>query len=263
MSSVPTRHHINGSPEEIAAFHRDDSLRLEMVTVCVGQDDILEVTLTQNHSLFDSVIVVTSHDDRRTHDLCRRFHGVQLVITDLFQKNGRGFNKGAAINAGFNYFQYHGWRCFMDADIIPDASIRRYLFNHTALDRACVYGADRVNVVGEDEINALLNPIHPRHKQIRGHQHRPTYSRYMDPIEDYCPIGFFQLWHCSHHKRYPYSRGTAAHDDTMFSAQWPRHNRRLLPTAVCHHLCVTDPQLGENWDGVRRTRRLDLTKIKS
>ena len=38
-------------------------------------------------------------------------YGATMVQTDLFKKHGRNFNKGAAINAGFNYFNFSGGAC--------------------------------------------------------------------------------------------------------------------------------------------------------
>lgn len=232
-----------------------DCLRLEAVTVCVGFDDLLDISLGLNHPHLDTQIVVTSHDDAKTHK-CARKHGAVLVVTDLFKKNERTFNKGAAINAGFNYFQYRGWRLHLDADIVLPSNARRLLYNHTPLDKNCIYGADRTNVVGKDEIAALRNPDHPKNRLVREHLHRPIYRRYMHPLDDYCPIGYFQLWHASKHKSYPYSLGTAAHDDTMFSAQWPREDRLHLTTLIVHHLCPKAPKVGENWDGDRKQPRL-------
>src|SRR5207244_10492182 len=49
-----------------------ESLRLEAVTVCVGFDDILDVTLALNHPHLDTMIVVTSHDDKRTHHVAHK-----------------------------------------------------------------------------------------------------------------------------------------------------------------------------------------------
>ncbi|HZJ14336.1 MAG TPA: hypothetical protein VFD27_04765, partial [Chthoniobacteraceae bacterium] len=68
-------------------------------------------------------------------------------------------------------------------------------------------------------------------------------------------VGFFQLWHATCLKAYPWSLGTAAHDDVMFAAEWPCSHRRHLPTVLCYHLCARSPRLGENWDGNRRQPR--------
>jgi hypothetical protein len=233
-------------------------IKIEVVIVCVGFDEILDITLTYNHGHFDTVIVVTTHADQATHAVANK-HGAILVQSDLFYKNGRKFNKGAAINAGFNRFQYYGWRMVLDADILLPATFRRLLLNHTHLDTNSIYGADRVDIVGPAELrrlqaalaatpqhswNAFVNPTHPR----------PASPRYLDRLHGYVPIGFFQLWHATCQKEYPWSLGTAAHDDVAFATQWPENSRRLLPSMFCYHLCAEEPKLGENWEGRRQPR---------
>jgi hypothetical protein len=235
--------------------NESDSLRLEAVTTCVGFDDMLDATLTHNHPHLDTMIVVTSHDDKRTHAVARK-HGAVLVQTDLFKKNGRKFNKGAAINSGFGRFQYHGWRLHLDCDIIVPDNFRRLLFNHTHLDPACIYGADRINVIGHDELSRLrFSAQQHTHGCLVGAD-GSIGARYSDTLRGYVPLGFFQLWHASAHKDYPWSLGTAAHDDVMFAEQWAREHRRHLPTLICYHLCGAPPKWGENWDGQRRQPRL-------
>ena len=163
------------------ADYNADSLRLEAVVVSVGFDDLLAKSLSHNTKHLDTTIVVTSHDDVATQNVARD-HGAIVVVTDLFEKNGRNFNKGAAINAGFGHFQYHGWRMCLDADIVLPDNFRRVLFNHTTLDRSCIYGCDRIDVIG-DEIDTLHTKkqslagyaIHPAHDG-------PTAARYHDNL---------------------------------------------------------------------------------
>jgi hypothetical protein len=220
---------------------------------------MLDATLSHNHAHLDTAIVVTGHEDRRTHAVARK-HGALLIQTDLFKKNGRSFNKGAAINAGFDMFQYRGWRMHLDADIMLPDNFRRVMFNHSALDTKCIYGCDRVDIIGREEHRRLLQrlrdePQNAHSAFIHPGHHRPTGHRYVDPLRGYCPIGYFQLWHARAHKAYPYSLGGAAHDDVIFSGQWSAGHRRLLPTAFCYHLCARPPQWGENWDGNRKQPR--------
>ncbi len=233
-----------------------DSLRLEAVTVCVGFDDLLDATLALNTAHVDHFIVVTSHADVATQAVARK-HSATCVQTDLFQKNGRHFNKGAAINAGFDYFQYHGWRLHLDSDIALPDNFRRVLFNHTHLEQSCIYGADRLDVIGLDALDAARRQPQHAHACLVDPQPRSLCARYVDPLRGYCPIGFFQLWHARAHKQYPWSLGSAAHDDVMFSAAWPHACRRLLPSVIVQHLCAAPPQWGENWEGQRRQPRVD------
>lgn len=242
-----------------------ESLRLELVTCSVGFDDLLDITLGFNMPHVDSMIVVTSHEDRKTQQVANK-HGAICVPTDLFQKNGRNFNKGAAINAGFNYFQYRGWRMHLDADIALPCNFRRILFNHSHLETQCLYGMDRFDVVGKENINQLrslwqenpqhrlrflMDPTHDRHPAIGAFG-----GRLVGALGGYTPLGFAQLFHCTQQKQYPYSLGNAAHDDTMWSSLWKECNRRLLPSVCVYHLCPEPPQWGHNWEG-RKQIRLD------
>lgn len=239
---------------------RGENLRLEIVTTCVGFDDILDATLTKNHSHADTYIVVTTHADKKTQK-CARKHSAMCVTTDLFFKNGRNFNKGAAINAGFDYFQYFGWRMHLDSDIVLPDNFRRVLFNHSHLETSCIYGADRFNVIGNPAIKKFMNSTDNQHKHrllVGENCHDNNLGHRLDcSLRGYLPLGFFQLWHHSCQKPYPYSLGTAAHDDMMFSALWPEANRRHLPTAICYHLCPSQPIVGQNWDGNRKIARLE------
>jgi glycosyltransferase involved in cell wall biosynthesis len=257
---------INGATPSVYEL---ESRRLEIVTTCVGFDDMLDLTLGLNHAHADHFIVVTSHEDRATQQVCLK-HSATCVQTDLFKKNGRSFNKGAAINAGFDYFQFHGWRLHLDCDIALPDKFNQTLFNHSHLEMDCLYGAYRVDVVGKKGIEALLNARvkYPQHAYLSGvspvhggavFSGSPSASsaRYVDKLRGYCPIGFFQLWHASQQRPYPYSLGTAAHDDVMFAASWPESKRRLLPSVFTYHVCATPPYYGQNWDGRRRMGRID------
>jgi glycosyltransferase involved in cell wall biosynthesis len=234
------------------ASYSADALRLEGVTVSVGFSDLLEEVLKRNHAHFDQLIVVTSHADTATQQVARKY-GTTVVVTDLFNKNGRSFNKGAAINAGFDYFQYYGWRIHLDSDIILPDNFRRVIFNHTSLEQDCLYGADRVNIIGSSGL-AALDAHNPQHMlgMMLNDTPGPIGHRWVDNLRGYCPLGFFQLYHSSKQRPYPYSLGTAAHDDLMFSALWPQAKRLHLPSVVCYHLCSKQPVIGENWDGNRK-----------
>ena len=163
-----------------------ESLRLEAVTACVGFDDMLDVTLELNHPHLDTMIVVTSHEDRRTQQVAQK-HGAICVQTDLFRKNGRRFNKGAAINSGMARWQYHGWRLHVDSDIALPDNFRRVLFNHTHLDENCIYGADRVDVIGLNELQTIRGhgPQHSHSAFVAHGGHRGLSPRYVDPLRGY------------------------------------------------------------------------------
>ncbi len=236
-----------------------ECLRLEFVTTCVGFDEILDFTLGFNHGQVDTVIVVTSHEDKATQGVCKK-HGAICVQTDLFRKNGRKFNKGAAINSGLSRFQYHGWRMHLDCDIVLPDSFRRLLFNHTHLDVDCLYGCDRVNVYSKQQLRDAMGGCGHPHGQQHIHsaviKESPNLgARYVDHLHGYVPLGFFQLWNARNQHSYPYSLGTAEHDDLMFATQWPVSQRRHLPSAIVYHVDPAGGHWGLNWEG-RKSPRL-------
>jgi hypothetical protein len=180
-----------------------EALRLEVVTTCVGFDDFLDETLAYNHGQVDTMIVVTTHQDWKTQGVARK-HGALCVQTDLFFKNGRQFNKGAAINSGFDYFQYHGWRMHLDCDIALPANFRRMLFNHTHLDQSCLYGADRFDVIGSQSLGKV-GIQHSHGLFVNAPTAASMSHRMIRTLNGYEPLGYFQLWHASCQKAYPYS----------------------------------------------------------
>jgi glycosyltransferase involved in cell wall biosynthesis len=245
------------TPEQI----KNDWLRLEYVTTCVGFDDLLDLTLARNIGQFDTVIVVTSHEDHKTQS-CVRKHGATLVLSDLFKKDGRTFNKGAAINDGFNYFRFYGWRCFLDSDILLPAGFRQRLYNHEELVQYCLYGVDRMDVNGKEAIQKLLES----HGFERQHMHGCLLGatagelshRYTQQLSGPGVLGYFAMWNASCQKPYPYSLGTAQHDDIAWSNLWPRGQRRHITSSLVYHLHPGNytPIIGQNWDGNRRMPRL-------
>jgi hypothetical protein len=257
-----------GRVEATLDQYEQDANKLEIVTVCVGFDDILKITLAHNHRHTDNFIVVTNHHDKATQRLCQEF-SVRCVQTDLFHKNNRPFNKGAGINPGFGHFQFHGWRLHIDADILLPDNFRRLLFNHTHLEQDCIYGADRFDVIGMDGVNKLRaaeynTPQHMHHSglspvyggKVYSEQPSASSARYISDLYGYVPIGFFQMWHASHQRPYPHSIGTAAQDDVLFGASWPLAKRRLLPSVFCAHVAPVPPFFSQNWSG-RGAPRMD------
>lgn len=260
----------NATTEELYELEQH---KLEIVTVCSGFPDVLEYTIAANTCHADNYIVVTTHEDRATQQLCDKW-SIQCVPTDLFQKNDRPFNKGAGINAGFLYFRHHGWRLHIDADIRLPKDFRRLLMNHIELDRSCIYGATRFDLVGQKGVEAIEvaeyeTPLHAFHSGCSPVHRGAVYpeivsassTQFVSDLHGYVPIGFFQLWHASQQKPYPHSMGTAAMDDVAFGALWPRRNRRLLPGIFVGHVCSVPPYYGQNWGG-RRSPRMDRVRKK-
>ena len=147
----PIQRALHGGDAPQAGSHGFDAHeRVQGVTVCVNYSDFLEVTLEENLSHFSEFVVVTDYRDRKTQGVCQK-HSVYCVQTDVFfERPGDVFNKGAAINLGIAHLRKPGWFVHLDADIVLPDRFNTALYK-ARLDPECIYGADRLEVVGFEQ----------------------------------------------------------------------------------------------------------------
>ena len=226
---------------------------LEGVTVSVNYADFLDETLRENLDHFDEFAVVTASDDRATQAVCDR-HGVICVKSDVHREDPLDrFNKGLMINLGLAHLRNRGWLMHLDADIVlPDRL--RFMLNKSRLDTDCLYGADRMNVVGRPNWEAIKQSANYdrqyHHRYLVSPARAHLGSRLIHNEYGYCPLGCFQLWHCRHRdRRYHFSQGSAEHSDVLFALQWPAARRILLPGVFVYHLESEPARIGTNWNG--------------
>lgn len=229
--------------------------RLELVVVCLNYADFLAQSLPVNLSQVDRLVVVTSHDDQATRDICRRW-SVECVLTDVFGEKG-AFNKGAAINMGIGALRQRGWIIQLDADIVLPVGWRNMLDKAT-LDQDAIYGCERVSVTGYDAWHRLrdswfVDPQFAYRYLVSTPAKFPVGANVVHKQYGYVPIGFFQLWHSSfmhrYELRYPEAWGSAEATDVQWSLRWPRAKRHLLPTFRVFHLESEEAPMGANWNG--------------
>lgn len=223
-------------------------MKIECVIVCNNYSDFLEHTLPENIKYLDKVVVVTTPEDRATRALCEKY-SVDCIPTKVFFEDGDDFNKGRGINLGLSHLRHDDWLLHIDADIMLSHRFRKALY-YAKLDKECIYGADRLNAVSYECWDGN------KHKTVPGHQYRylvpapkefPVGARLIHKEYGYCPIGFFQLWHSSKKRKYPINQGSAEHTDVLFSVQWERQNRILLPELFVIHLESEMTKMGANW----------------
>ena len=231
--------------------------RIEAVVVCLNYSDFLSQTLPRNLAHVDRLVVVTGHADTATKEVCRK-HSVECVTTDSFTEKGERFNKGAAINHGLQALRQLGWILHLDADILLPITFRNML-DKSALQRSCIYGAERANIVGW---HAWEKFKHEHYHDVPQFGYRcmvatapeyPIGANLVHKQYGYCPIGFFQLWHSeymrSNELRYPETEGSAENADVQWAVRWPRVQRLLLPTVRVYHLDSEHSRMGTNWEG--------------
>jgi hypothetical protein len=228
---------------------------LEAISVCYGYADFLQYTLPHNLQYFDRYVIVTHPKDTDTQRLCARF-GVDCVQTEVFHEDGDKFNKGRAIQLGLSHLRHKGWLLHLDSDILLPHNVKG-LLAHSQLDPANIYAADRMNCPNYESFMAH------KHKLVPNHQWRylvtpiaewPVGARLLHTELHYQVIGYFQLWHASKRAGYPIVHGSAEHGDVLFSQQWTRKHRILLPEFWVTHLETGKGEFGANWQG-RKTPR--------
>lgn len=226
-------------------------MKLEAVTVCVDYADMLAETLPLNRGQFDKMIVVTAPEDLNTQRICR-YWNVPMVLTDQFRSRWGEFHKAKGINLGLKQLSMDDWVVHLDADIAlpPNA---RDLIERADLQKWCLYGVDRFQVRGFEEWRQ--HQAMPALQQDSYHVHLdafPIIQRFSGArMGGYAPPGYFQLWNPngSNVREYPAEHDGAQKTDVLFTANWWRRDRHLLPEFVAYHLESEPSEQGANWDG--------------
>lgn len=233
---------------------------IEAVITCINYGDFLEHTLPENLQHLDRIVVITTKEDKHTQAICDKF-SVDCFDTDVFYDDGDSFNKGRGINLGLAHLRHDDWLLHMDADIMLPHRFRNML-QRAKLNPKNIYGADRANVFGYEnwlENKAKTIPQFQYRYLVNKPKEFKLGSRLLHKEYGYCPIGYFQLWHSTENRKYPIHHGSAEHADVLFSVQWPRANRILLPELFVFHLDSEEAKMGANWKG-RKTKPFKPSK---
>ena len=233
-------------------------MNIEAVTVCVNYADFLAETLPWNMQHFSKIVVVTSFDDKETLELCRKL-SVECRPTDVMYMDGDKFNKGRAVDFGIGYLRGTDWMCHIDADTWLPPMTRNHL-EKAHLDPEFIYGIDRCLCPDYDAWKSFISgsPAHQHDYNCRVKMPPFPIADRISLIEHsgYIPIGYFQLWHGKHNRRYPLHHHTAERSDVLFPLQWPSKNRAIIGEVVGIHLESELSELGANWSG-RTTKRFE------
>lgn len=244
--------------------------RIEAVTICVNYSDFLEHTIEFNKPHFDQWVIVTTHADKRTQQLCKK-HSLQCEKVEDFTSGGAEFNKGRAIARGIAQLSNEDWIVHIDADVILPNHFKKALeAAQVDDDIQSIYGCDRLEVVGWDAWQALLRSRyllnqHTNHNHVAMHpnsaHHFKVGARWADWQFGYAPIGFFQMWNGKgdigyeiagiHSRRYPTRHNGAERTDVQMALKWDRNKRVLIPEFVAIHLSTRPSvhSIGPNWKG--------------
>ena len=208
-------------------------IKLRGITTCVNYSDLLRITLPRNMRHFAECLVITSPEDTATIELCRLIPDVQVHVTDAFTRHGARFNKGLAMEEGFDRMGREGWILIWDADcLLADR------FPTGELKDGYLHGARRRICFHPDQFTPGMSWMHFR--QVR----------------DGGPVGFFQCFQAEdpaiRHRKpwYDVSFSHAGGGDAYFITLWPAFRHTVLNMDVLH---LGQPDI--NWFGTSEESR--------
>lgn len=212
---------------------------MRALTVSVNFSDLLAVTLPKNARFFDSILVITTPEDEATQEVVAHVPNARCYTTQVFFERNAVFNKGAAIEEGFDILGRLGWFVVMDADIILPGGF-------PWLPAAPGYLYSPFRRMMADPPIPLVIPPEEAWKQFPLHPQQMEFA------------GFFQMFHgddpvLQSRPWYPTEWKHAGGCDSEFQAKWPAERKRRLPFEVLH----IGPA-GVNWLG-RASPLLDGT----
>ena len=202
------------------------SIRGITISVSPPYAELLRVTLWANMRHLTSCLVVTEPGDPSI-EVARSVPGVEVLETTAFRDYGAAFNKGWAMQQGFEHMGQHGWIWVWDSDVILPDSI--------PLDRLHpnkIHGMPR----------RILDDPKRWHPGFDWNQAKRQH--------DGAPIGYSQLFHADapalRGKRpwYDVSFPHAGGGDAAFLAHFAGGDRVML-RCECLHLGKCDV----NWHG--------------
>jgi len=221
---------------------------IEALAVCVNYDDYLPYFFQFSKKHFNTLTIITSSKDGQTQKLCQD-NNVQCVITDAFYENGDPFNKGKAINVGFQTLLKKDWIVFTDVDMILSSHFRDEL-EKIELNKTTLYGMKRAYCPSFSWWAKYMLASENDRKNMFSEIERTTCH---DRIAG---SGFFQMAHQSasimkKDEPYPSWSCHAGKSDGLFRNIWKRtgpfecisHNNDFYMFHLPHKIPV-----GQNWN---------------
>lgn len=215
---------------------------IRAIVVCVNYDDLLKVTMPTVLPHVDRMVVVTSPADTKTQEYVADFPKAKLHVTDAFYRNGAKFNKGAALEEGFDVLGRESWILILDADIVVPPDLKQKV-ERMRPKVGCLYNPRRRILENPTDWWRWTN--HEKWGQLPGRK------------EDKGWYGYFQLFNAADPvlRTFPwYETGWthAGQCDDKFQHRWPQSNKVKPADFEVLHLGKCD----ENWFG-RTTVRMD------
>jgi len=132
-------------------------MKINCITTCSGELALRMLSLTYPFSkkIFNNFIVITKNTDLDVKNFCIE-NNIIFFETDLFSKNGRSFNRGAAINGCIDHFKFEDWICHIDCDILLEDNYRQIL-EKELIDFENFYSSRRVIVPTKKDLDLIFS----------------------------------------------------------------------------------------------------------
>lgn len=215
---------------------------IEAVSVCVNYSDFLSHSLPLNKKQVDSLTIITTEADKDTQQVCND-NGVKFITTDKFYEGGAKFNKGKAINVGFNELKKTDWILHLDADMVLPSDFATKI-RTKELDVNAIYGVGRYLCPNYD--------AWVRFKRT-GRMRRPRWRYQGRTIS--VAMGFFQLFNVNSQTIkdetgpwYPEQYNHAGRSDRIFMRKFGP-NWKKIEDIIPIHIESAPAALGTNWRG--------------
>jgi hypothetical protein len=224
---------------------------MKAITVCVGYSDLLAITLPRNARHFEEVLVVTSPWDTKTQLVAADTRNAKITLTDAFTRYGAVFNKGLAVEEGFDRLGRHDqWICTFDADTILPEILGVPLSSRTTwLDGEILYSMPRRILENPKDWSPSFDW---NRAPIYSESRRTTFP------------GYFHLFHTGalalKEPGLPWYDVTFKHaggGDGFFQSRWPKEFKKMLPGSVLH-LGPRDT----NWFGTTEEGRAENARYR-
>lgn len=205
------------------------------ITVAVGEwyAKTLSICLHQNMRHFSECLVVTTPQDEAVKAVASKVPGVRVFETNAFYEHGARFNKGYALELGFDVIGREGWLWIWDSDILLADNVP---FDQLVFGK--LHGCSRRVLDDPDRYRPSLNWADcPRAK-------------------DGGPIGFGQGFHAddpilkNRRPWYDVSFPHAGGGDCYFMRLWPPSRHAILPFDALHL-----GRVDTNWFGTDQAGR--------
>ena len=202
---------------------------INAVTVCINFSHYLKHCIS-NKRFFKRWVIVTHKDDTDTIKLCEK-HNLEYILSKTIYD--RVFNKGSAVNEGFNYLgKDKEWYCHIDADVLlqdnfPSTFNSTHIngkLRHTYLERVLphkhelgtmpdalyLYTMGRINLDGDENLNEI--------------NFKEVFKMEDKIVQQWLGWGYFQLFNLKALKKvyenlyqiYPTMSNNAGTDDYVF-----------------------------------------------